>query len=391
MTQITSSISPDLPDKFQAAQVAPIAASHLVHDTYTAFIAPLIPVLIENFSLSLTQVGWLNACLQLPHLLNPLIGFLADKISVRNFIILAPAATATLVCSMGFMPGFYTLALLFFVTGISVAAFHAPAPAMIARVSGLQVGKGMSWFMASGELARTIGPLVAVWAVSLWTLDGLWRLAVIGWATSLLLYLRLRKVAAHPEKPGDLRAILPLLVTLFLPLGLVNFFRNFLLECLTTFLPTYISSEGQSLWIAGAALSLLEFAGVAGALLSGTLSDRLGRKRILLISAVVSTLLTLVYLNIEGWLQIPVLLGLGFMALSGMPVMLAIVQEQVPNNRATANGIFMVIAFMLRPLAGLAIGMIGDQWGLQTAFTGAALISLLSLPFIMLLPENKPG
>ena len=35
---------------------------------------------------------------------------------------------------------------------ISIAAFHAPASAMIAKVAGQRVGTGMSIFMATGEL-----------------------------------------------------------------------------------------------------------------------------------------------------------------------------------------------------------------------------------------------
>ncbi|MCZ7670309.1 MAG: hypothetical protein M5U34_25670 [Chloroflexi bacterium] len=45
--------------------------------------------------------------------------------------------------------------------GVSVACFHAPAPAMIAKLSGPRVGKGMSIFMASGELGRALGPVFA--------------------------------------------------------------------------------------------------------------------------------------------------------------------------------------------------------------------------------------
>ena len=62
---------------------------------------------------------------------------------------------------------------LMFAIGVSVAAFHAPAPAMIGRVSGVRIGLGMSIFMASGELARAAGPLIAVWAVATWGLEGL--------------------------------------------------------------------------------------------------------------------------------------------------------------------------------------------------------------------------
>jgi FSR family fosmidomycin resistance protein-like MFS transporter len=68
--------------------------------------------------------------------------------------------------------------------------------------------------------------------------------------------------------------------------------------------------------------------------------------------------------------------------------MLAMVQEHFPNNRAVANGIFMLIVFILRPLGTLAIGLLGDRYGLNTAFFWGALISLLSLPAILALPDK---
>ena len=59
---------------------------------------------------------------------------------------------------MSLAPGYLALALLLLAVG--VAAFHAPA--MIASVSGPRVGAGMSIFMASGELGRTVGPAIVV-------------------------------------------------------------------------------------------------------------------------------------------------------------------------------------------------------------------------------------
>jgi FSR family fosmidomycin resistance protein-like MFS transporter len=148
-------------DDFQTEQVLPIVGAHFVHDIYTAAVPVLLPALMAKLSLSLTLVGSLMAIMQLPALLNPFIGYLADKISLRYFVILAPAVTATLISSLGFASNYIAVAIILFATGVSVACFHAPAPAMIGRVAGKQVGKGMSFYMAAGELARTVGPLLA--------------------------------------------------------------------------------------------------------------------------------------------------------------------------------------------------------------------------------------
>jgi len=374
--------------EFQTENVLPIVGSHLVHDTYTAAVPALLPVLIEKLSLSLTMVGTLTAILQIPAVLTPFIGYLADKVSLRYFVILAPALTATLISSLGFASSYFGIAIILFATGISVACYHAPAPAMIGRLAGDQIGKGMSLFMAAGELARAVGPLLAVWAVSTWTLDGFYRIVFLGWAATLILYFRLRHIPARMEAPGSFHSILPVLKIFFLPLFFVIFFRSFGVNILTVYLPIYMKGLGATLWIVGGALSLLELAGVAGALVSGTLSDIFGRKRILLIATIISALLMYLFVWFEGWILIPLLAALGFFVLSTGPVMLAMVQDQLPNNRAVGNGLYIMLAFLIRPVALVAIGYLGDLFGLEQVYIWSAIVTLLAVPAILFMPDR---
>ena len=124
--------------------------------------------------------------------------------SLRYFVILAPAVTATLMSAIGLASSYFSLALLLLAAGVSVAAFHAPAPAMVGRMAGARVGTGMSVFMAAGELGRTLGPVAVVGAVGWFGLEGLWRLAFVGWAVSFVLFLRLHNVAAKPREGAAL-------------------------------------------------------------------------------------------------------------------------------------------------------------------------------------------
>lgn len=388
-TSLTTPNTEEKESTFETGQVLTIVGGHFVHDTYSAFVAPLLPLIIERLSLTLTMAGSLTAFIQLPSILNPFIGYIADKISLRYFVIFAPAVTATLIGLMGFAPNYYTLALLFLLVGVSVAAFHAPTPAMIARISGRRIGLGMSLYMGAGELGRTFGPLIAVSAVAVWGLDGIYRLIVIGWASSLVLLWRFRQVSSkqHRQKPGSLRAGLPKLRTFFLPLLGVTVSRAFLTASISTYLPTFMNSEGASLSLAAISLTILEAAGFAGALLSGTISDKVGRKPMLLVLMSASALFLFIFLQVQGWLLVPVLLLLGFTSLAPQPVLLAAVQDQFPDNRAAANGLYMMMAFLVRSLALVLLGMSGDIWGLRMTFYGSALISLIAIPAILTLPN----
>lgn len=379
--------------QFQLGQALTVAMGHFIHDVYTAFIAPLLPLIIEKLSISLTMAGALVSFSQFPSILNPFIGHLADRVNVRYFVIFAPAVSATLVVSMGLAPNIYILALILLLAGISIAAFHAPAPAVTARVSGDRVGAGMSLYMAGGELARTLGPLLAVWAASLWGLDGIYRTVVLGWGSTIILWWRFRKIAGHRQESHyvqiNLKDILWHLKPLLIPLAGFILFRMLAAVCMTTYLPTFMRMEGASLKLAGASLSILEAAGVVGALVSGPISDRIGRKPTLIVIIAASAPLILVFLNVEGWIQIATLLAFGFFTLSVGPVLLALVQDYVPKNyRATGNGAYMALSFLIRSAASPLVGFIGDILGLRTAFWGSALISLLAIPAILALPNS---
>jgi MFS transporter, FSR family, fosmidomycin resistance protein len=73
--------------------------------------------------------------MQISALLNPYIGQLADPISVRYFIILAPMLTAVPMSLLGLAPHYGVVMVLLFFTGISVSLFHVPAPVMVYRVA----------------------------------------------------------------------------------------------------------------------------------------------------------------------------------------------------------------------------------------------------------------
>ncbi|MCA9950913.1 MAG: MFS transporter [Anaerolineales bacterium] len=376
---------------FQAGQVGTIAAAHFIHDSYSSFLSPLLPALQASLNINYALSGSLAVFMQLPSLLNPFIGYLADRISLRYFIILAPGVTATLMSSIGLVNSYVALAILLFGVGISIAAFHAPAPAMIGRVSGPRVGTGMSIFMASGELARAIGPLVVAAGVTWFGLAGIWRLAIIGWLTSILLYSRLRHVSARPKavRQAPVATALPAARRVFPVLTWLMIGRVFMMAALTVYLPLFVADVlNADIWLVAGSLTVLEMAGFVGALSSGTMSDRFGRKYVLFVLLCLAPLLLLAFLYAPDWLTVPILIGLGLTAIAPQPVMLALVQDQFSDHRALANGTFLALNFVIRALGIWVVGILADQIGLSSAFLVSALLAFLAIPAVFMLPSR---
>jgi len=356
---------------FKTGGVTALAAGHATHDTYSGFLPALLPLFIKYMAFSKSEAGLLSVFVQAPSLIQPVIGHAADRKNLYKLVFFTPAITAVLMSCLSIMPGFWWLALVLILVGFSSSALHAVGPVITGKISGANLGKGMSFWMVGGELGRTLGPIIVVSAVRLAGFRNIYWLMAAGIGMSVFLYMRFKRLTiAHVDHPDRLpwKQALVQMRGVMIPLAVFLFIRSFMMVSITTFLPIFLTEKGEGLFFAGAALSILEGAGMAGALSGGSLSDRFGRRKVLLVSISGSSMLMLLFTFSSGPALFPVLILLGFTAFSITPVIMALVQESFPANRALANGIYMATSFVLRSVVVVIIGAIGDSMGLQTGY-----------------------
>jgi FSR family fosmidomycin resistance protein-like MFS transporter len=379
------------PEPFQTGRVMLVAFSHFVHDVYTSFLSPLLPLIIEKLSLTLGQAGLLSTVMQVPALLNPVIGLFADNRGLaRWLVILAPTLTAV---SMSLILNAHTYSLLLvlvFLAGISVALFHVPSPVLVAGYSGLKKGRGMSLYMTGGEAARMVGPMFAVAAVSFLGQDRFYLVMGLAVLISVLLYFALEKETEKTgmKRKGSIKSAYDEIKHVLVPITGVLAARSFMHAVMGTFLTVFVERQTGSLWYGGAALALYEAFGVAGILCAGTLSDRIGRQRVLFWVLLVAPAAILTFVFTEGFIKIAMVGVAGFTVLSTTPVMLALVQENAKMNPSAANGLFMMASFFVRSVAVFLAGVIGDLAGLDNMFIVSAVIGFFAIPFLLKLNHS---
>jgi len=376
--------------KKEPNHVATISLAHLAHDTYSAFLAPILPLLIEKLGMSLVMSAFLDIARKLPSLLNPFFGLLAERSDARYFVILSPALTALSMSLLGWVDSYAFLLILLVISGVSSTLFHIPSPGIIKAASEGKIGRGMSYYMVGGELARTLGPLLITAAISLWGLEGTWRLMPFGFVASALLYYRLKDFTLLQQKftkkreKGDAMSEVKRLLPLMSVMGGFMFFQSAMKMATTLYLAVYLTQHGFSLWYASMALSVLQFFGVIGTFLSGNISDKIGRQKTLVImSSGAAVTMTLFLVSNSLYTTFPLLALLGIFMFANGPIMLSVIHEVKTEMPTFINSVYMTINFSISSIVVLLMGIFGDTIGLDTTYTIAALLAYIAIPFAM--------
>jgi len=368
--------------------IATVSLAHLVQDTYSAFLAPILPLLIEKLGLTLVMSAFLDIARKLPSLLNPYFGLLAERRDARYFVIVSPALSAFSMSLLGVATNYVALIFLLIIAGVSSTLFHIPSPGMIKASAGDKLGRGMSYFMVGGEMARTVGPLLITGGVSLWGLEGTWRLMPFGFVASLILYYKLKDFKltqtsfTKKREKGDTWRELKKFIPLLSVMSGFMFFQSAMKMAVTLYLVVYLTGHGFSLWYASAALSVLQFFGVIGTFLSGNLSDKFGRQRTLVIMSSGAALTMSAFLFAQTiYTVFPLLALLGIFMFANGPIMLSVIHELDTKMPTFINSVYMSINFSISSIVVLLMGIFGDAIGLDKTYEIATLMAFIAIGF----------
>jgi FSR family fosmidomycin resistance protein-like MFS transporter len=376
--------------EFQPLKTAIVSSAHAIHDTYSGFISPLIPFLIERFSLLKVEASYLLFLYQGISILQPIIGHWADRINLRKIALIAPAITGIFLSLLGNASSFRLALLYCFLAGISSAAMHAILPALVSTYSGKDTGKGMSFWMVGGELGVMFGPIIITAVIATSSIKNTPWLMIGGIAISILLNILLKDepyVIANPD--NSIKIPTKELLAIMLPLGGIIALRSLLRASSEIYLPVYLIEKGAGVWLAGASLSILQGFGVLGVILGGFANDRYGFKPVLLASIVFSGLGMVAFVFTSGIIQILSLTVLGAASMMMLPIGMAIVQDYFPENRSLSNGIYLAMLFAINAVTGVLTGFMYDHLGGQQTFLIGGLVIFLAIPFVYILPKYE--
>lgn len=379
------------------ADVKVIFAFFLVHfigDFYVSFINPLLPVFVERFSLTLTQVGLMVGVSRfLAFIVQPPVGYLADHYRTRFFVLGGPLLAIVFIPLVGIAPAFLMLILFICLGSIGSSMFHPTVAGMVSTYSGRHFGFSLSIFNMGGTLAFAAGPLFITYFVSSYGLSITPYTMIFGLAVMALLF----RIIPFPKGEGlknlgfigSLREVLGTVWKSMVLIWIVMVLRTFVAQSFITFIPVLYAREGYSLVSIGTMVSLFTVAGAISGLLAGHLSDRIGYKPIFYATFGLATpsLYLLLYLS-GNWIYATVF-GAGFFVMATLPLGVAMAQELAPRGRSMVSSLMMGLAFGTGGMMTPVTGMLADVFSIRSVLFFLAIIPFLTIGLISLLPEKK--
>jgi MFS family permease len=357
---------------------------------------PLLPPIRDTFSLGYGEAGLLVSAFSWAiGISNAPVGYLSDRVGALRVIVGGLLLTGVLAAILSFADAYWQLLLTLALLGIVAASYHAPAASMIAQAFPTNVrGGAMGLHITGGHLSFFATPLVAS---GLMAAGGTWRTPFLWFAFAPILagviiwLLAPRTPVTNAHAHGDtsrfgvFREVWGV-ARLIGPLLSASVVFQMLYAAFLAFFSLYlVDVRGLPAAMAVAIYGVPQLVGMAGAPLGGYLSDRWGRRNVMVLGMVLLGP-SLFLMTVTPLELIVVPMGLvGLAAAMRQTVTEVLVMDTAPvHRRATVLGSYYMLSQELGGFAAPLMGVAAAAFGLGAAFSGATFL-LAALSVVVLL------
>lgn len=392
-----------------------ITIGHSLTHWYPATFYLLLPLIGKELGLSYSQIGLVMTCQYLAGAISNIPGgMLVDAVGRKGPLLAASLFWVGFPYAlMGFTHSYVPLLVCVSLVGIGNNLWHPTAiPALANRFPGRK-GLVLSLHGMGGNVGDAVAPL----AVGALLATFSWREVVVlnvvpgVMVASLILALlgsmrfagerETTRASVSGTRHREGRGLADYLDGLrnllrsrsLLTLVVSSSFRTMTQSTLLTFLPVFLAYDmGYSpIWVGGCMFAL-QAAGFVAAPIAGHVSDRMGRRRIVM-SSMAMTAVVLVFMAVAGRSHAFILFiaVLGFFLYAIRPVLQAWLLESTPKEMGgTSIGILFGAQALGASIAPAIGGWIADKHGLMATFYFLAATIVVANLFIFLMPA-QPG
>jgi len=368
------------------AWLAALCSSRVLSATWFVAYSAVLPLTQLAWGLSGKEAGMIQAAFHLGYLTSLfIVGFIADHYGAkRAYLVTGIAAWTSPILFVLFADGFWSAFWLHALTGLCQGGTYTPALALINdNVARERRGRAMGFLIAGSSAGYAICLLAAGAALKFTDWRG--ALAVIAVMPAFSWFLGLYVLRQTPNlvhvRPAGESLLASLPAVWKNRRGMLSIwaysFHNWELLGLWAWLPAFLTAAllahgagtGEAAALALSLSALTYVANIAGSIVGGTMADRWGRTRTILLWSSVSLVLSFTI----GWLiALPIALLVvlaclyNFAGIADSSTHSTVLAESVPAH-------YLGVAYAVRSVIGFGAGVISPVvfgWALDVAGGG---------------------
>jgi len=373
-----------------------LAGVHFFIDMFAGILPPLLPVIREEFALSLPLGGLLVIALNMTsNGVQVLTGHLRARKRGPLFLHIGLIVGAG-ICLIGVMPRTgYIFAPMFFlaiVSGCGIAGVHPEALRAVHHLRRIPPAVSTAVFMAGGFLGYASSGAVSTVLVSRFGLRGLYPLILCP-AVGVLLVILLRiRLAVEPagrntNKRGGSENRLPfwLIFAMAMPAAISTI-------VLASLLPTVLNELGFELTFGGFSVTMFGLGGAVGSFVWAAVAHKKGELRCSVIALLIAVPFLVTYLIwIEKAVAMWMLFGAGFCSISAYTLMITLARGAAGPILGRRMGFMVGGTWALANVVFLALLPVAEHFGTNLILKFVPLGYVLSAAFGLFIMLKAPG
>ena len=249
----------------------------------------------------------------------------------------------------------------------------------------------MSLYTVAGGIGYGLGPIVGSVLLGAFGPRGTLGLLVPGFTAATLIWPQMRVV----ERAREARAAATRAMRATSEWGalsrviLVTMLRSWVFLSVLQLSPIWYSELGFSQAYYGSLAAAIILAGAVGTLLGGGFADRIGQRRVIVSTLLLTIPALLLYASFPGRYGIFLAALVGFFCDASLSITLVMAQRLVPGRVGVASGVILGLGFVTGGIGVPITGRIADLFGMQVALASLTILLVIGSLVALTLPTDR--